>query len=310
MGGEPIFYHAQAAWTVHRRWQAAKSINFILKFYLYLNIRKSDFCDVLSKYVLIMELRLDAGCDVLLWLGKVKTPLTNYNYFQQFFPHCFQDFILSCRRIPGLTNSKLILATFPRLLIRTKFFRICHDRENPEEDWKPVSKCDFTAKPTELRYVSCCQTHYMYRTMKGEAPKRSFVVSLLPSSAVTFAVERFWLSVRGATNGAEPKGSWWEECGSADVLTVASNGIDPNRSACPACGAWALVAPAWRGLIRFVGNDSLAERASFRETPLILKNTANFIRPEVLAFAVKNKLNQTENIVVFTLGFRKPYALQ
>jgi len=66
MGGEPIFYHAQAAWTVHRRWQAAKSINFILKFYLYLNIRKSDFCDVLSKYVLIMELRLDAGCDVLL----------------------------------------------------------------------------------------------------------------------------------------------------------------------------------------------------------------------------------------------------
>ena len=38
------YLFSRAAWIVHYRWRAAKSINFIhLKFYLYLTMRKSDF---------------------------------------------------------------------------------------------------------------------------------------------------------------------------------------------------------------------------------------------------------------------------
>jgi len=35
-GGKPIYYQSRVAWIVHCRWWAAKSINCILKFYLYL----------------------------------------------------------------------------------------------------------------------------------------------------------------------------------------------------------------------------------------------------------------------------------
>jgi len=44
------------------RWRAAKSIIFILKSYLYPNMRNSDFSRLLiySKYLLIMEHRFDA----------------------------------------------------------------------------------------------------------------------------------------------------------------------------------------------------------------------------------------------------------
>jgi len=40
-------------------WWTAKSATFILKFYLYLTMRKSDLSSVLSKYLLIMELHSD-----------------------------------------------------------------------------------------------------------------------------------------------------------------------------------------------------------------------------------------------------------
>jgi len=42
-------------------WRAAKSIHFILKFYIYINMTKSDFSclTMYCKYLLIMELRFD-----------------------------------------------------------------------------------------------------------------------------------------------------------------------------------------------------------------------------------------------------------
>jgi len=51
---------SRAAWIIHCRWRAAISINFILKFYLYLTMRKVTILDLLSKYLLIMELGFDA----------------------------------------------------------------------------------------------------------------------------------------------------------------------------------------------------------------------------------------------------------
>ena len=48
-----------AAWIVHYRLRAAKLINFILNFYLFLTMKKSDFSG-LTTYLLIMELRFVA----------------------------------------------------------------------------------------------------------------------------------------------------------------------------------------------------------------------------------------------------------
>jgi len=52
---------SRAAWVVHYRWRATKSINFLLKFYLYLTMTKSDFSWLtICKYLLIIKLRFDA----------------------------------------------------------------------------------------------------------------------------------------------------------------------------------------------------------------------------------------------------------
>ena len=51
---------SRAAWIVHYRWRAAKSINFILKFYHYLTMRKSELSWLTIWYLLIMEFRFDA----------------------------------------------------------------------------------------------------------------------------------------------------------------------------------------------------------------------------------------------------------
>jgi len=54
---------------VHYRWRAAKSINFLLKFYLIYLWERETSLDVLSKYLLIVELRFDVmlysnlGCE-------------------------------------------------------------------------------------------------------------------------------------------------------------------------------------------------------------------------------------------------------
>jgi len=48
---------SRAEWIVHYRWQAAKSINFILKFCHYLKMRKGDFSWL--TFWLMMELRFD-----------------------------------------------------------------------------------------------------------------------------------------------------------------------------------------------------------------------------------------------------------
>jgi len=50
---------SRAAWIVHHRWWAAKSIGFILKLYVFLTMRKTSF-DSLFKYLLITELRFEA----------------------------------------------------------------------------------------------------------------------------------------------------------------------------------------------------------------------------------------------------------
>ena len=49
---------SRTAWIVHYRWRAAKTINFILKFYLHLTMRKSDFFWI-TKYLIIVVLRFD-----------------------------------------------------------------------------------------------------------------------------------------------------------------------------------------------------------------------------------------------------------
>jgi len=49
---------SRAACIVYYRWRAPKSIDFILKFYLHLTMRKSDFFWI-TKYLLIMQLRFD-----------------------------------------------------------------------------------------------------------------------------------------------------------------------------------------------------------------------------------------------------------
>ena len=41
--GREAYLLSQAAWIVHYRWRTTKTIDFILKFYLYLTMRKSDF---------------------------------------------------------------------------------------------------------------------------------------------------------------------------------------------------------------------------------------------------------------------------
>ena len=51
---------SRATWILHYRWRAAKSINFILKFYHYLTMGKSDFSWLIITYLLIIELRFDA----------------------------------------------------------------------------------------------------------------------------------------------------------------------------------------------------------------------------------------------------------
>jgi len=49
-----------ATWIVHFRWRAAKSINFILQFYLVSLWGRVTSPDLLLPYLLIMELRFDA----------------------------------------------------------------------------------------------------------------------------------------------------------------------------------------------------------------------------------------------------------
>ena len=55
--GMGTYLLSRAAWIVHYRWRAAKLVNFIRKFYHYLTMMKRD---LLSKYLLTMELRFDA----------------------------------------------------------------------------------------------------------------------------------------------------------------------------------------------------------------------------------------------------------
>ena len=51
----------QAAWIVHFRLRAKKSIHFIPKLYLYLSMRKNDFSGLsIYKYLLIMDPQFDA----------------------------------------------------------------------------------------------------------------------------------------------------------------------------------------------------------------------------------------------------------
>jgi len=54
---------------VHYRWRAAISIEFILKFYLHLTMRKSDF-SWFAKYLLIMSFFLTRCC-TLTWVMKI-----------------------------------------------------------------------------------------------------------------------------------------------------------------------------------------------------------------------------------------------
>jgi len=57
---------SRAAWTVHYRWRAAKSNDFILKFYLYLTMR-SDFSWLMLCACLPRSF-LTKGCFALTWV--------------------------------------------------------------------------------------------------------------------------------------------------------------------------------------------------------------------------------------------------
>jgi len=76
--GWGTYFLSRAAWTVHYRWRAAKSNSFILKFYLYLNMRKEW---LLSIYYLSSCLSWSfvlTRCCSLTWVTKVLMRAAGY----------------------------------------------------------------------------------------------------------------------------------------------------------------------------------------------------------------------------------------